>query len=173
MRQFSMAVTSLWPPVGSLLVCDLDHCSGQNWLLIWFRLRISMLCHTLLIIFFKGFGGQTQMCRNLIVSAFGLKFELTKAFPLNSSEICFHWDQGVTCHFLRIMFLQYNLQAELWQNAVLCSGFQFLKFLLWSDWKYICLGGGKAVKSPWQTSKAGYSWPPQKVMQNLPGLYGQ
>lgn len=110
---------------------------------------------------------KSKTCRNWIVSAFGLKFGFTKAFPLNSSEICFDWEQGLTpldSKFLRIMFLQHNLQDELWQNAGLCPGFEFLKFFLRSDWKYLSLAGWKVVKSPWQASKTGYSWSPQKVM---------
>lgn len=112
-------------------------------------------------------GEKSKTCRNWIVSAFGLKFGFTKAFPLNSSEICFDWEQGLTpldSKFLRIIFLQHNLQDKLWQNAGLCPGFEFLKFFLWSDWKYLSLAGWKVVKSPWQASKTGYSWPPWKVM---------
>jgi len=43
--------------------------------------------------------------------------------------------------FSRTLLLQHNLQAELWQNAVLCADFELLKFFLQCDWKHLSLAG--------------------------------
>lgn len=90
----------------------------------------------------------------LLASGLGLQKAfhwISQKFVLTGNRVWHH----LMLKFLRIMLLQHNLQAELWQNTVLCPDFEFLKFFLRSDWKCRSLSGWKAVKSPWQASKTG------------------
>lgn len=173
MRQFSVAEAYLWPPVSPALErAGIDHCwgkdSGQNglcsdseWELICSVSHFSSFST-------KALGGKkvkpvgTELSL-LLASGLGLQkaFHLiSQKFVLPGNRVWHH----LMLKFLRIMLLQHNFQAELWQNTVLCPDFEFLKFFLRPDWKCRSLSGWKAVKSPWQASKTGYSWPSQKVM---------
>lgn len=92
-RQFSMAEAYLWPPVRPYLErAGIDHCwgkgSGQNALLIWFRMGPSVLCLTLLIIFYKALGKRLLGKKKVKPVGTGLSLLLASSLDLQKH---FHW----------------------------------------------------------------------------------